>query len=384
MIVSDHGFESGRHRPGAVANHLDTMAQWHRPFGIFAAAGEGIVQDERIYGSSVLDIAPTVLHLFGLPVGRDMDGKVLVNALSAPGEIERIASWEDASRADIDPAEPVHATLEEENAVFEQLAALGYMDAPDENTARLILKTSNELSFNRVISLQFAQNYVQAEAEARALVEANPDERRLPAETGAGAAAFRESGAARVELEALQGRLGACGHSDRMFATLLGFEGRLEEAIARFEQAERAAPHSPAIQEQLGHLLLKKRSWHEAEKRFRRALKLEPDAPTAHVGLARALARQNRDSEAIKAALAALGLQYHLPAGHFQLGAILSKMDFPQGAILSFETGLSMQPDNALAHRYLCRLYRRAGLAGKADLHFQRLRQLEPHSPAEI
>ena len=32
---------------------------------------------ERIYGASVLDVAPTVLHLFGLPAGADMDGKVL-------------------------------------------------------------------------------------------------------------------------------------------------------------------------------------------------------------------------------------------------------------------------------------------------------------------
>lgn len=387
LIVSDHGFESGRHRPGAVANELDTMAQWHRPFGIFAAAGEGIAKDERIYGSSVLDIAPTVLYLFGLPVGRDMDGKVLVNALSAPGDIERVESWETAGGAgDAEGAEAQNSSLgriEEEKAVFEQLAALGYMEAPDENAERLMRKTSNELSFNRVISLQFAELHAQAAAEAQRMVLENPDERRFRLKLVQVLLQSGKSGEARDELEALEARLGPCPHSQRMFATLLGLEGRLDEALARFEEAERAAPQSPAIQEQLGHLLLRKRSWRAAEKRFRSALKLEPDTPTAHVGLARALARQNKDTEAIKAALTALGLQYHLPAGHFQLGAILSKLHFPQRAILSFETGLSMQPDNALAHRYLCRLYRRAGMAAKADLHERRYLQLDPCAKAE-
>lgn len=379
LIVSDHGFESGRYRPGRVANHLETMAQWHRPFGIFAAAGEGIAKDQRIYGSSVLDIAPTVLHLLGLPVGRDMDGKVLVNALTQPGEIQRIPSWETGPKSET--YSPL--TAEEDNAVFEQLAALGYMEAPDENTSRLIQKTANELSFNRVTSLLFAENYAQAQQEAQQLVQNNPDQRRFRLKLIQVLLRSGNAAKARVELESLHASQGECPHSNRMFATLLAIEGNLDQALVCFEQAEKETPDSPAIHEQLGHLLLKRRSWRDAEKQFRRALRLEHDSPTAHVGLARALARQNKDTQAVESALAALGLQYHLPAGHFQLGAILSKLQFTQRAILSFETGLSMQPGNALAHRYLCRLYRRAGQTAQADQHLQRLQQLEPLGRAE-
>jgi predicted AlkP superfamily phosphohydrolase/phosphomutase len=39
--------------------------------------GEHIQQDERIYGATLLDVTPTILTLFGLPVGEDMDGRVL-------------------------------------------------------------------------------------------------------------------------------------------------------------------------------------------------------------------------------------------------------------------------------------------------------------------
>lgn len=381
MIVSDHGFESGRQRPGAVANQLETMSQWHRPFGIIAAAGEGIEKDERIYGSSVLDIAPTVLHLFGLPVGRDMDGKVLVNALNAPGEIQRIATWE--SEGGSREVGQARSRAEEDKAVFEQLAALGYMEAPDDDVSRLVLRTENELSFNCVTSLIFAENHAQAEAEARRLVQKNPEERRFALKLAQVLLRCGKAAEARVELDALRSRLGSCAHSDRMFAAVLAMEGRLDQAMVQFEQAERGDPESPLIQEQLGHLLLRKRAWKEAEARFRRALALEHDAPTAHVGLARALVRQNRDSEALEAALAALGLQHQLPAGHFQLGAILSKMQLGERAILAFETGLSMQPGNALAHRYLSRLYRRAGQLAKAEHHLARLRQIDPSGPAE-
>ena len=56
--------------------------------------GDHIRQDERIYGATLLDVTPTILTLYGLPVGEDMDGRVLVQAFEEPPEITRIPSWE--------------------------------------------------------------------------------------------------------------------------------------------------------------------------------------------------------------------------------------------------------------------------------------------------
>ncbi len=53
----------------------------HRDFGVFAISGPGIKKDELLHGASVLDITPTILTLYALPVGADMDGKVLVRSL---------------------------------------------------------------------------------------------------------------------------------------------------------------------------------------------------------------------------------------------------------------------------------------------------------------
>ncbi len=91
LIVSDHGFLSGPRRPdrrcrsGAVAPELRHLR----------AAGPGLKKDEIIHGATLLDIAPTVLAMFGLPVGRDMEGKVLVNAFEEMPDIGAHPSWEE-------------------------------------------------------------------------------------------------------------------------------------------------------------------------------------------------------------------------------------------------------------------------------------------------
>ena len=379
ILVSDHGFESGAHRPGLAANQVESMAFWHRPFGVLAMAGGGIRADERIYGASVLDITPTVLHLFGLPVGQDMDGKVLVNAFTESQPIQRIPSWDKPEAGGAFTSSGPAARAAEEQAVLDQLVALGYMEAPDPDTARQAKQAADELRFNRISSLLFAQHLGEAEAEARELARENPDHHRFRFKWVQTLLYAGQTAEARAELTAIQARLGVCADSERLLAQVASLEGNLDEALACFEKAEQAAPGHPGIPEQLGHLLLRKRAWREAEQRFRRALELEPDSPTAWVGLARALVRQNQDLEAMDAALTGLGLQHHLPAGHFQLGAILAKLRFFDRAIQAFEAGLTMQPGNVLAHQYLCRLYRRIGRDTQVAIHRQQLRVLAPN-----
>ncbi len=45
-------------------------------------SGEGVKAGEQIGERSVRDITPTVLALFGLPVGTDMDGEVIEDAMT--------------------------------------------------------------------------------------------------------------------------------------------------------------------------------------------------------------------------------------------------------------------------------------------------------------
>jgi hypothetical protein len=43
--------------------------------------GDGIRPGALLQQASVLDVAPTILYLMGLPVGRDMEGRVLTEML---------------------------------------------------------------------------------------------------------------------------------------------------------------------------------------------------------------------------------------------------------------------------------------------------------------
>jgi predicted Zn-dependent protease len=228
-----------------------------------------------------------------------------------------------------------------------------------------------------------AGSYADAESEARGLAEKNPEDRRFRLKLAQVLLFAGKLTAARQALENLEARLGACENCDRMFASLLTLEGKFDDAIARLHNAEQRAPDDLRLHEQIARVLLYKRKWRDAEQRFRRVLKSEPENPTASVGLATALVRQNKDVDAVEAALAAVSLQHFLPAGHFQLGAILSKLRFPERAIQAFETGLAMQPGNALAHRYLCRLYRFIGRLDQAELHRRQLRQIAPQGADE-
>jgi hypothetical protein len=45
------------------------------------AVGDGIRPGVVLRGASVLDIAPTILYLSGLPVARDLEGRVLTEML---------------------------------------------------------------------------------------------------------------------------------------------------------------------------------------------------------------------------------------------------------------------------------------------------------------
>ena len=81
IVVSDHGFEAGR-QPFRRGSHVlsgthHSEAALH---GIFVASGGPIRAGVRLGEIDILDVAPTVLHLLGLPVAWDLSGRVLSEA----------------------------------------------------------------------------------------------------------------------------------------------------------------------------------------------------------------------------------------------------------------------------------------------------------------
>jgi predicted AlkP superfamily phosphohydrolase/phosphomutase len=96
----------------------------HDREGILVAAGPGIRRGDQLEGASLIDIAPTVLYLSGVPIPEDMDGTVL-NVFADDRLESRPPSYE-GSWAPVDQPESVY-TEEEERGLEEQLRSLGYL-----------------------------------------------------------------------------------------------------------------------------------------------------------------------------------------------------------------------------------------------------------------
>jgi predicted AlkP superfamily phosphohydrolase/phosphomutase len=104
----------------------------HRLEGILIAAGSAFRSDATADRASLLDIAPTVLHLLGLPIPGDVDGRVLSELLHPahvatplPSLIPAIASTAVDGLHSGSGSSPY--TVEDAAAIKQRLADLGYL-----------------------------------------------------------------------------------------------------------------------------------------------------------------------------------------------------------------------------------------------------------------
>jgi len=131
MLLSDHGFEAGQQpfRGGVLSGTHETTAAL---YGVFVASGGPIRRGERVESVTILDIAPTVLHLLGLPLAESLEGRALVDIFEprwAAGHPVKAVPTYDCSPVTLSPhalsAGPQSPVDEE---LREQLRALGYIE----------------------------------------------------------------------------------------------------------------------------------------------------------------------------------------------------------------------------------------------------------------
>ena len=111
-----------------------------------------MLRDERIYGATLLDITPTILTVFGLPVGADMDGRVLVQAFEPRPEVRSIPSWEQCRASAACTRRACGWMPNRTKAVIEQFVALGYVQQ-EEDQQKAVAKAVRELRYNRARAL---------------------------------------------------------------------------------------------------------------------------------------------------------------------------------------------------------------------------------------
>lgn len=132
LFSTEPSFPDEAEKPPLVIceRRISNKSEWggtHRLNGILVARGPDLRNGIEIQNARLIDLAPTLLHLFGVSVPEDMDGKVLaeifrpefltthpVRTGAASGN-----SWQDPDSG---------YTAEETSKVEERLQALGYLE----------------------------------------------------------------------------------------------------------------------------------------------------------------------------------------------------------------------------------------------------------------
>ncbi len=410
IICSDHGFHSDHLRPVQVPNEPAGPAIEHRDLGMILIAGPGIKQDALIHGASLLDITPTILTLYGLPVGDDMDGKPLLDAFENPPERVSIPSWDEvpgdsARLSDVQQYNPIAA-----KEAMDQLVALGYIEAPGENHQQAVANTVGELRYNLARAYMDGGRYDEGSKILRELYETDPEQYRFGVQLALCLRASGEVKALRTLVEQLSadrkqaavearekltileaeelerqreaGELTEDGKIafnqmsedrskvftdlhllarfsyfdlDYLMGWVLGAEGDHQGALKHLVRAGRLEPRRTGLHVQIGESLIALRRWSEAEQAFRQALAIDPLDPHAMLGIAKACLRQKRVNEGIAAALDSTGLCYQNPMAHYILGLGLLRNHQYSLAVAAVQVAVALNPNFERAHRFLAR-----------------------------
>jgi predicted AlkP superfamily phosphohydrolase/phosphomutase len=100
----------------------------HHPEGILIMNGKCIKKENRIHGASILDIAPTIFYLMGLPIPDDNDGKVLLSGITQDYLLNNPIIYQKDEVLTLDEKKESSFTQEEQKRIEEHLKSLGYMD----------------------------------------------------------------------------------------------------------------------------------------------------------------------------------------------------------------------------------------------------------------
>ena len=358
ILISDHGYESGRRRPLLEQAKQDPEG-CHRPFGVVCLKGPGVKKNDRLYGASILDVTPTILTLLGLPIGNDMDGRPWLEAFESPVKSERIFSWESVGndtaglhteQSRQDPAEAAQA--------IEQLVELGYIAAPGEDVRVTIRNTILCNKTNLIRALLGTPQEAKAIPLLEELLAENSGNEWCRLTLVRCQIRLGKLAEARVGLETLTPTTRQLGQVQLIFADL-AFAGKNSVlALEHLQAAERTCVGHPLLFNQLGCAYLQLERLEEASAVYQKSLAVEPENPAAFDGLAQVHLERGELETAVEKSLQAVGLIHYFPEAHFHLATGLDRLGKTSEAILAYETALGMGCQTGLIHRRLAELYR--------------------------
>ena len=359
VVVSDHGFHSDHLRPTHVPNVPSGPAIEHAPYGIFVAKGPGIKKGERVYGASVLDVTPTLLTLFGLPVGRDMDGKPLIDIFDHPRKVDYIDSWENVEKEGGSIVNVEQNDVEANESALQQLVDLGYIDEVklDGTTEETDAYLKGVLKENRFYLAKSYSSGGQYDDALEILLEiedkAHPDFRFIMEIIQCAIKTGRFDLASEyldfAEKKEIYSEAFVCS----LRAKIELGRNEPDRAMSYMKKAFKLQPDAIDVLLDLGKLYNLTRTTKEARDCYLKVIAKDPDNPYAFHGVGLSYLREEKYEEALDYFLQAIERLYHYPLAHLHLSETLALMKDYENAIQAFELTATMLPDMPKIFRWL-------------------------------
>lgn len=373
MLISDHGFQPDHLRPKHIPQEPAGPAHEHSPYGIIVAKGPGIKKDELIFGASVIDMTPTILKIFDLPIARDMEGRILSNLFEQYSPPEFIDSYE--SDDVFMPKSTVSETIKSQ--LLDHLIQLGYISDNAENIEQKIKQTKDECDFNLARTLIEGRKIVKAEKIFHRLHMENKQTPRYAIRLAACYQMQGKHDEARTIIEHLK-ELGV--YSDEALdifegGLLLG-NGLPGAALKRFKSASNNIQENKSeLNLQIAQCYIQLNKLSEAQKCLVKELEINVDNPFTHQLLASNHFRQNNYKEAAESSLNALALNYSNAQNHATLGKSLYHLGQYEDAAHALEQCLVLSPHNNFIRELLIKIYNTQLLdSHKSNGHQQKLK----------
>ncbi|MEI8204529.1 MAG: alkaline phosphatase family protein [Bacteroidota bacterium] len=376
IILSDHGFQSGPNRIIEMPHFNAAPAIDHRQYGILCMSGNNIKADDRVYGATLLDITPTILSLFDLPIGKDMEGKILLNAFETQPQTTYIESW-DTVEGDFGE----HDNLTETNIfssaeAMQQLVELGYIADPGEDKNKAFQSCKDETNYNLSLVYTFKNKHDLALPILEELIHSNDKDVRFQL-------SLLECYITLGNLDKAKTTLQKIREIDDKFSPNIDLlegvyhskVGNVDLALECFKKAETNIASPLSILTEIGRIYIKAGKFSDAENVFLRVLEIDDNSSQAFLGLGIALLRQDKYLLAAEQLLNSIGLIYNFAPAHYHLGECLYKMGKISEATQAFEVCLKIFPGHKKALQWLVKIQQEQ-LHPEINLYENRLNEL--------
>ena len=387
VVTSDHGEGLGQHGEKTHGFFIYECTQ-HVP--LIWSTPDGRLSGRRIKEAvQLVDVAPTILRLLGLPVPQTMQGRSLVRLLTGRGD----RSAQPPAYAETHYPR-LHFGWHPLRAIYR--APYKYIDAPIPELYNLQEDPGEESNLYpkqrslgdslRDLLNRTATRYSSDKKRPEASTPIDPEQAQALAALGYASAsagfasledysdlpdpkqkleihqmterAFDLQREGKMEQASAQLRRVLAKDPSARFVhqhlgSVLAQLGRHEEAVASFSEAARSFPANSILHFNLGLSYLRLRRWPDAAQAFRKTLEIDPNHFRARSNLASLQLQQGRPREALQQALKVLQSQPRYEPALFNAGVASLAMGNRDQAILYLEKVIEINPANRHARRFL-------------------------------